>query len=267
MGRSRTHARCLRAIPSEELERIADWCRARLTAQPDARLLVIVPGSPEAQERLLTLIRQNIDPMGAALAPLAALAGNPLAEMAGGAAHAQPACRLRLAVAGVVERRKRVRRVQRMAVLAALDAARCRSREPRSVAAGSVSAGDGRSETAHARWSGFRAPLQPIASELRSRVTDAPASSLAARRRRANGRCDSAKRSTRLNEMDSRALSSAEAQTYVRFVDLLDDFGGLESSARHDLPRHCSSTACVSPRRARRSGLRVAMPSSRFPRR
>ena len=80
------HARAVLAgDPSEELERIADWCRARLSAQPDARLLAIVPGSPEAQERLLTLIRQNIDPAGAALAPLNALAGNPLAEMAGGA--------------------------------------------------------------------------------------------------------------------------------------------------------------------------------------
>jgi hypothetical protein len=31
--------------------------------------------------------------------------------------------------------------------------------------------------------------------------------------------------------MDGRALSSAESQTYVRFIDLLDDFGSLESSA------------------------------------
>ncbi len=59
--------------------------RASQPRSPTRRLLVIVPGSPEAQERLLTLIRQNIDPVGAALAPLGTLAGNPLAEMAGGA--------------------------------------------------------------------------------------------------------------------------------------------------------------------------------------
>ncbi len=55
---------------SEELERIADWSRARLAAQPDARLLVLMPGGPEARERLVTLIRQNIDPAAAISAPL-----------------------------------------------------------------------------------------------------------------------------------------------------------------------------------------------------
>ncbi len=55
---------------SEELERIADWSRERLAVQPDARLLVLMPGAPEARERLVTLIRQSIDPAAAISAPL-----------------------------------------------------------------------------------------------------------------------------------------------------------------------------------------------------
>ena len=52
--------------PSQS-EAIAAWCRERLTAQPDARLLVMLPGSPAARERLAALIRGSLDP-GAVLA-------------------------------------------------------------------------------------------------------------------------------------------------------------------------------------------------------
>jgi probable DNA repair protein len=69
---------------SEELERIADWCRARLDAQPDARLLVLAPGAPEARERLLTLIRQNVDPRAAATADLTRLDAHAIAALEGG---------------------------------------------------------------------------------------------------------------------------------------------------------------------------------------
>jgi len=51
-----------------QLEAIADWCRERLSAQPDARLLVMLPGPPGPRERLAQLIRDAIDP-GARLAP------------------------------------------------------------------------------------------------------------------------------------------------------------------------------------------------------
>jgi probable DNA repair protein len=44
----------------EELERIAEWCRERLHAEPAARLLVGLPGAPGLRERLATLIRQNL---------------------------------------------------------------------------------------------------------------------------------------------------------------------------------------------------------------
>jgi ATP-dependent helicase/nuclease subunit B len=54
----------------DELERIAGWCREKVTAQSDTRLFVVLPGSAEARERLATLIRQTIDPCGAAAGDL-----------------------------------------------------------------------------------------------------------------------------------------------------------------------------------------------------
>ena len=63
-----------------QLEAIAAWCRERLTAQPDARLLVMLPGSAAARERLAALVRGCLDP-GAVLSgrgaqrPLVAIEG------------------------------------------------------------------------------------------------------------------------------------------------------------------------------------------------
>ena len=50
------------ADEADELEVIAQWCRRQIAIQADTRLLVIVPGSPGARERLATLIRQAVDP-------------------------------------------------------------------------------------------------------------------------------------------------------------------------------------------------------------
>jgi RecB family exonuclease len=47
---------------SDELERIARWCKHQIIADADARLLVILPGSPGGRERLATLIWQAVDP-------------------------------------------------------------------------------------------------------------------------------------------------------------------------------------------------------------
>lgn len=52
------------ASEPEELERIAEWCRERLSNQADGRLLVVLPGSAGRRERLATLIRQAVDPRG-----------------------------------------------------------------------------------------------------------------------------------------------------------------------------------------------------------
>ena len=45
-----------------ELEAIAAWCRRRLEAQPDARLLVMLPGASGTRERLASLVRAALDP-------------------------------------------------------------------------------------------------------------------------------------------------------------------------------------------------------------
>jgi ATP-dependent helicase/nuclease subunit B len=47
---------------SDELECIAQWCQRQIAAKENTRLLVILPGSPGARERLATLIRQAVDP-------------------------------------------------------------------------------------------------------------------------------------------------------------------------------------------------------------
>ena len=49
----------------EELDHIAAWCRGRLVAHPDDRLLIVLPGPPGRRERLAALIQQALDPRGA----------------------------------------------------------------------------------------------------------------------------------------------------------------------------------------------------------
>jgi ATP-dependent helicase/nuclease subunit B len=71
-------------IPSdepEELERIAQWCRERLTAQADARLLILLPGSAGRRERLAALIRQAVDPRAESPSLLGLEGGQPLARL------------------------------------------------------------------------------------------------------------------------------------------------------------------------------------------
>ncbi len=46
----------------DELERIAQWCKERVEANPDARILIMLPGAPGTRERLATLIRQAVRP-------------------------------------------------------------------------------------------------------------------------------------------------------------------------------------------------------------
>jgi ATP-dependent helicase/nuclease subunit B len=71
----------------EELERIAQWCQQRLSAQADARLLILLPGSAGRRERLATLIRQAVDPRLEGGSLLGLEGGQPLASL-GLVAHA-----------------------------------------------------------------------------------------------------------------------------------------------------------------------------------
>jgi len=63
---AQTPASAVRAVRTADalvqMEAIAAWCRERLTRQPDARLLVMLPGPPGARERLAALIRGALDP-------------------------------------------------------------------------------------------------------------------------------------------------------------------------------------------------------------
>jgi ATP-dependent helicase/nuclease subunit B len=46
----------------DELERIAEWCKQRVEQNPEARILISLPGAPGTRERLATLIRQAVNP-------------------------------------------------------------------------------------------------------------------------------------------------------------------------------------------------------------
>lgn len=50
------------ADDASELEGIASWCEQKIASKPNIRLLVMLPGSPGARERLATLIRQSVEP-------------------------------------------------------------------------------------------------------------------------------------------------------------------------------------------------------------
>lgn len=73
----------------EELDHIAGWCRRRLAAHPEDRLLVVLPGPAGRRERLAALIRQALDPRGA-YAP-AEESGALVSLEGGGALSGQPA--------------------------------------------------------------------------------------------------------------------------------------------------------------------------------
>jgi ATP-dependent helicase/nuclease subunit B len=53
------------ADAQQELEHVAEWCCEHVRRQPDARLLVMLPGAAGARERLAALIRQALDPRAA----------------------------------------------------------------------------------------------------------------------------------------------------------------------------------------------------------
>jgi ATP-dependent helicase/nuclease subunit B len=46
----------------DELERIARWCKQHVDRDPNARILIALPGAPGARERLAALIRQAVNP-------------------------------------------------------------------------------------------------------------------------------------------------------------------------------------------------------------
>jgi len=89
-GRSAAERRATKIIAAdrtEELERIAEWCRQRLNDAPEARLLVVLPGAAGLRERLATLLRQSLAPR--AWVEGAHAAGEALVAIEGGTALAR----------------------------------------------------------------------------------------------------------------------------------------------------------------------------------
>ena len=76
------------ADAQSQMEAIASWCHTRLSAQPDARLLVMLPGAAGTRARLAALIRDSLDPCatlatgGAARALVAIEGGEPFVALA-----------------------------------------------------------------------------------------------------------------------------------------------------------------------------------------
>jgi probable DNA repair protein len=70
------------ADPAEELQAAAAWCRARLAADPGARLLVVTPDLERQRARLQRLFSAALEPAGAATAAanFAIEGGQPLAD-------------------------------------------------------------------------------------------------------------------------------------------------------------------------------------------
>ena len=70
VGSPRSAAGDQRVVPSvviaadelDELERIARWCKRHVERDPDARILISLPGAPGMRERLAALIRQVVNP-------------------------------------------------------------------------------------------------------------------------------------------------------------------------------------------------------------
>ena len=225
------HARAVLATDTnEELERIAGWCRARLQARPEARLLVVVPGSPEARERLVTLIRQHLDPAAAVSSPLAGDGADALAAIEGGL----PLSRNALAAHALATLSWLVSGAEFAEFSAWLcaphwtmpDAARAkldlwlRERAPLEV--------DPRRLVMSLE--GAPEALRPAANDLVGRVQKAMR---ALGSGSASPRQWSERFSSALEEIGwpgRRTLSSGEAQTYERVIGLLDDFGGLSAS-------------------------------------
>lgn len=209
----------------EELERIAEWCRQRLTARADARLLILLPGSAGRRERLAALIRQAVDPRNDSPSLLGLEGGQPLARLPP-VAHALASLALLAGEAVGVESLLEWLRAPWWSEPGPADRARLdlwlRER------------GRLRLELA-SLLSGLRcapAPLAAAAKLLAGRLEQAAAPLRAgpANPREWSERFAAALRI--LGWPGARTRASAEQQTWARFHELLEELGELAATAR-----------------------------------
>ena len=212
------------ADETEELDRIAQWCRERLERASAGRLLVVLPGSMGRRERLAALIRQSLDPGGAYAAARGAAVG-----IEGGASFAeQPAVSQALfaltLLIGADVPLENLLEWLRSAVLRESPADRARLdlwlRERASPAI---------ERDALARW--LAAAPGPAASALRARLERAaehlrePVGSARQWSERFHVALDG------LGWPGPAGLDSPSQQTAVRLRELLDEFGQLSAAA------------------------------------
>ena len=231
-GSQSAHPRVvIAADEADELEVIAQWCRRQIAVQADTRLLVILPGSPGARERLATLIRQAVDPeawlsSGATNGCLVSIEGGaPLAQVPV-VAHALSTLRWLGGSSGEFEEASEWLRAPYWDAPSASQRARVdlwlRESDRMSV---------------HGReWgailSAAPAPIGQAAQELAQQIN-------AAIHALGDGVASPRDWSERFrNALEAvhwpgaRVRDSGEQQTVVRFHELLDEFGQLASSAR-----------------------------------
>ncbi len=208
----------------EELERIAEWCRERLTAQPDARLLILLPGSAGRRERLAALIGQGLGLTSAQSPPLVSLeGGQPLASSAL-VSHALGSLRLLAGEASAIE-----------SLLEWLRAPWWADPSPASRARVDLWLREGR------RLQLDLAALLAMLRRSPAAIAE-PARVIATRLEQALGRLRASAATPRewserfraalaaLGWPGSPARSSAEQQTLVRFHELLDELGQLSAA-------------------------------------
>ena len=223
----------------DELERIAQWCKQHVERDPDARILIALPGAPGSRERLAALIRQAIDPAGwfgesAARATTSRGRSDSLVVIEGGAPLARkPAVAHMLATLSWLG----VNPGDFEAISAWLRAPYWQTPGP--VARARVDLWLRERERMHFNLHDLvvalgSAPsgLAAIAREISTQINKAV---VALGQGAASPRDWSERFRAVLEEFDwpgERARSSGEQQTVVRFHELLDEFGQLASATR-----------------------------------
>ena len=260
-------AACAQRMRVAQMEAIAGWCQARLSARPDARLLVMFPGPAGARERLAALILTPSIPAALAAPHPHALVGIEGGEPFGALPCPRMRCRAStfllalssirihrpLAARPIGERRRR-----RGARRARAAAAPARPRGPRPARAPRRAAACASRSSSPLRVSSMRGCARPSGSSARKAPRRAAGPSAS---RRHSGRSPGRGRCRRTAPRIRRACAGSE---------LLEEFGELAGSvptlrwkrrwsccgrwhAHRVPPRGSRSPVTLSPH-ARRSG-------------
>ena len=217
------------ADETEELDRIAEWCRRGLSQRPGGRLLVLLPGPAGRRERLATLIRQALEPRSA----LSVRPQEPDAQVAIEGGEALPA---RPAVAHALTSLSllcgETLAFERLAewLLAPFWSEPLAGRARLALWLRERSGVSLERQTLLTALAGTPAPLQTTARSLADRIGQA---AVVLRDPRGSPRQWSERFHQGLEALGwpgNRTLGSAEQQTLVRFRELLDEFGQLSGA-------------------------------------